>query len=209
MLRVFFGRSLLHFTVFSVANTLVGMLQLLTTLFFLALLKILIGICAVFVKEISLKTFNVQIMQKKSKEIGAGYKTLSDTLMTFKSNNYYDLPFFVTDNTDSSQLYDTLKNNIACWHKSCQSKFTKVKLNRFTKRKNKELEQNDNLSTEQPTAISPEEKRKKYTRSSLDTRHTLKNDICFFAMNSQPLRILYIPLAHGLLTVELDVVLQL
>ena len=130
--------------------------------------------------------------------------------MTFKCNNYYDLPFFVTDNTDSSQLYDTLKNNVACWHKSCQSKFTKVKLNRFIKRKNKEFKQNDNLSTEQPTTISPEEKRKKYTRSSLDTRHTLKNDICcFFAMNSQPLRIFYIPLAHGLLTVELDVVLQL
>ena len=101
-----------------------------------------------------------KLCKKNQKTLGAGYKTLSDTLMTFKSNNYYDLPFFVTDNTDSSQLYDTLKNNVACWHKSCQSKFTKVKLNRFIKRKNKEFEQNDNLSTEQPTTISPEEKGK-------------------------------------------------
>ena len=159
----FFGRGLLHSTVFSVANTLVGMLQLLTTLFFSSSQNFDWNLCCFCQRDIS-ENLQCPNHAKKSKDIGAGYKTLSDTLMTFKSNNYYDLPFFVTDNTDSSQLYDTLKNNVACWHKSCQSKFTKVKFNRFIKRKNKELEQNDNLSTEQPTTISPEEKRKTYTR---------------------------------------------
>jgi hypothetical protein len=94
----------------------VGILQLLTTLFSSSSQNFDWNLCCFCQRDIS-ENLQCPNHAKNPQDIGAGYKTLSDTLMTFKSNNYSELPFFVTDNTDSSQLFDILKNNVACWQK--------------------------------------------------------------------------------------------
>jgi hypothetical protein len=103
-------------------------------------------------------------------DIGAGYKSFASNLAKFLEIN--DLPVKVNCShfDEGRGVEECLMVHKAKWHKSCRSKFGKDKLERALKR------HNSDSAASQPSC--------KLTRSSLQTKHIIGSEVCFFCDES-------------------------
>jgi hypothetical protein len=103
-------------------------------------------------------------------DIGAGYKSFANNLVKFRDIN--NLPVKVNFNyfDEGRGVEDCFMIHKAKWHKSCRSKFGNDKLERALKR------HNGDSAASQPSC--------KFTRFSLQTKHVIGTEVCFFCDES-------------------------
>ena len=71
----------------------------------------------------------------KRAHVGAGYKSLADSLVQFQEIGTLPLSVSISELDEGNGSADALWQHNARWHKSCRNLYNKTKLNRALKRK--------------------------------------------------------------------------
>ncbi|CAC5413698.1 unnamed protein product [Mytilus coruscus] len=109
--------------------------------------------------------------------IGAGYVTLEENLVKFKDLQSLRSTINLNALDGGSGLQNTMYKNNAKWHKTCYLKFNSTQLKRAQKR-----HQVDTDDMSENTA----NRSRKFTRSSLPCKISMKEYVCFFCGSNKP-----------------------
>ena len=149
------------------------------------------SLCALCQKQTGEKLINPQKCTRQN--TGSGYNTLAVNLLQFQELGNVPISIPLLNLDDGSGIESTLRQNEACWHKSCFNSCSEMKLHRAKKRKRNtidEAESLDSFSCEEASEDVSSISSVKMTRSRASESRLSQNKqesckVCFFCNGSE------------------------